>query len=67
MMKSWFSATSSQYGVTTNVPRVTPGGEKTIFAVGDEAGDAMGAGVDNFKELSSYLPTYNNDRDLTFY
>ena len=53
--------------VDQNVPRVSPGGEKIIFAMGDEAGDATWDDVDHLKEFRLYLPTYNNDHELTFY
>ena len=54
-------------GVDQNVPRVSPGDEKIIFAMGDEAGDATWDDVDHLTEFRLYLPTYNNDHELTFY
>ena len=35
---------------------MSPGGEKIIFAMGDEAGDATWDDVDHFKEFRLYLP-----------
>ena len=56
-----------EIGVDQNVPRVSPGGEKIIFAMGDEAGDATWDDVDHLTEFRLYLPTYHNDHELTFY
>ena len=62
-----FENSSGLRRVDQNVPRVSPGGEKIIFAMGDEAGDATWDDVDHLTEFRLYLPTYNNDHELTFY